>query len=228
MTQTIPEDEWVIKMVLCGDPGTGKTSLALRYTQQSFCITEKPTIGVGIYVQSAATAQNDYRFQIWDTSGQERFRSMLPTWFQGARVLCFLYNTNSRASFDAIPMWLAHARWAPLPSGEWGSHTNEGALGVLIGTQTDRVTYREVDAEDVAIPFAKTHNLRFAETSALTGQGIRECFDDICAQLDARVVQWPRPAMAPALLGGGGPEGDPLLKEKKKKKCTCCFFYLKR
>lgn len=225
---TLDDDEFVIKVVLCGEPGAGKTSLALRYSHQAFCITEKPTIGVGMYVQSTQTKQRAYRFQIWDTSGQERFKGMLPTWFQGAMVLCFIYNVSSRASFDAIPIWLAKARWAPLPGPtagaaeqqSWGCHQNPGAvIGVLIGTQVDRVTYREVDT-DVAQDFAHRHNLLFAETSALTGQGIEECFGGlVCQRLDA--LSLPKPVLT-YLPGTEAPVDDPLLVKKKKKKSMAC------
>lgn len=218
--QVPDDDEYVVKVVLCGESATGKTSLALRYTQHSFCITEKPTIGVGMYVQTAQTTQRAYRLQIWDTSGQERFKSMLPTWFQGAMVLFFIYNTNSRASFDALSIWLAKARWAPLSEGgAWGCHNNQATLGILVGTQVDRVTYREVDV-DKAREFAQEHNLLFAETSALTGDGIQECFDTICKQLDA--IALPRPVTSAYLPGTEGPVDDPLLRKKKKKTACCC------
>jgi small GTP-binding protein len=214
-----PDEEYIIKVVLCGDPSTGKTSLALRYTQQSFCITEKPTIGVGIYVQTVQTAKRAYRLQIWDTSGQDRFRSMLPTWFQGATVLCFIYNTNSSASFDSVPLWLAKARWAPIPQGaQWACHNNETSIGILIGTQVDRVTFRQV-GEERARAFAQEHNLLFAETSALTAQGIEECFAVMCKQLDT--LQLPKPTVN-YLSAAESLVDDPLLLNGEKKKCTCC------
>lgn len=211
------DEEYVIKVVFCGDPSTGKTSLALRYTQQSFCITEKPTIGVGIYVQTVQTPKRAYRLQIWDTSGQDRFRSMLPSWFQGAGVLCFIYNTNSSASFDSIPLWLAKARWAPSPERQWACHGNEAAIGLLIGTQVDRVTFRQVD-EDRARAFAQEHNLLYAETSALTAQGIETCFTQMCQHLDA--IQLPKPLIS-YLPGSESLVNDPLLLDGRKKQCCC-------
>lgn len=221
------DEEYVIKLVLCGESGAGKTSLALRYTEHSFCITQKPTIGVSPYVKTAQTTQRAYRLQIWDTSGQERFKSMLPTWFQSAMVLCFVYNTNSRASFDALPIWLAKARWAPLSEGgAWGCHNNQATIGVLIGTQVDRVTYREVDT-DKAQEFAQEHNLLFVETSALTGEGIDDCFDMVCKQLDTVIL--PRPPSTTTYVPVTGhsssseePVDDPLLRKKKKKLACCC------
>ena len=215
------EDEYVVKVVLCGDSGVGKTSLALRYAQHSFCATEKPTIGVGIYVQT----HRAYRFQIWDTSGQERFKSMLSTWFQGANVLCFIYNTNARATFNSVPLWLAKARWAPReagPDAPWVCHGNESAIGVLIGTQVDRVTYREVD-QDAAQQFALDHNLLWAETSALTAQGIEPCFAAIAECLDKITLSKP---VATYLPGAEEWVDDPLLaaKKEKKKACCCCFL----
>lgn len=222
-------EEIPIKVLLCGAVGCGKTSLTQRWTKQYFSANYTATIGMSIDVHNVKSAHHTYHLQIWDTSGQERFHKAMPGWMKDVHVFCFCYNINSRDSWNAIPIWLAQAKWAPLEKDNpqsWGCHDNRNALGFLVGLQTDRVTYREVNAEESSQPFAEEHNLQAFETSALTGEGIGELEQAIVAALEKR---YPAISAQKRLSNGPAePVDTPLLEvdgavKRKHKLCRCCW-----
>lgn len=163
--------DYVIKVVLCGAFGCGKTSLATRYARNTFQPDYKATIGVDFFVRITAGpgALHTFKLHIWDTSGQERYASVMPQWFRGAQVCCFVFDVCRRDSFEALDYWLQQAQ-----------HCGTGdVLRFLVAAQTDRSKSLRVIDRDEAMLFATKHGLHYAETSALTGEGVEELFETI-------------------------------------------------
>lgn len=216
------EVDFVLKVVLCGEESVGKTSLVRRFVEDSFSIQEGATLGVGLHIRTLAAGASGriFKLQIWDTSGKQRFRPVSAPWFSGVNVFLFVYSVCSRRSFDQVgDEWLKHAQW---------SNGNEKAIGFLVGTQMDRVTYREVDREEAEV-WAAAHSLRFVETSALTGDQVKPLFQTVVNAMDVVCRQLTQQEMLPliphlqlplssedsnaTLIEGGG----------KKSKSGCCF-----
>jgi small GTP-binding protein len=173
----------VLKIVLCGAFGSGKTSLATRFARNSFAAEYKATIGVEFYVRVVqGPLGSTYKLHIWDTSGQERYASLMPQWFRGAQACCFLFNVCDRDSFDAVPYWVEQA----------AAHAGTDAtVRVLVATQTDRAAAQRVVDRDEATHYASSRTLHYAETSALTGDGVDELFRTI-VELRSRSAHGPR------------------------------------
>jgi small GTP-binding protein len=215
--------DFVLKVVVCGQEAAGKTSLVRRFAEEHFSIDEAPTLGVGLYIRNVAATKSGrvFKLQMWDTSGKPRFASVSAGWFQGAAVYVFVYNTCSRQSFDTLDSWLTQSKW--------GHQLNTKAMGLLVGTQVDRSTYREVEREQ-GESFAATHSLLFFETSALTAEGVASVFQSVADTMDG--VCRELTFQEAALLMPTEDEEEtfkfaPLIIQEPKgneKKCCCCIL----
>jgi len=88
------------KIVLLCDTGVGKTSLALRFTQDVFQPRINPTIGASFLMKNMEIDDQKLKLQIWDTAGQERFRSLAPMYYRGASAAIVVYDICSPQSFS--------------------------------------------------------------------------------------------------------------------------------
>jgi len=160
-----------VKIVLLGNINVGKTSIASRYCKNSFNEHHINTIG-GAYQQQKVVLGNGamVKLHIWDTSGQERFRAMTNLYYRDAQVAILTYDITSESSFVGIEFWIEELKYKV---------ENENMILCLVGNKCD------VSDDERKIPinkgkkFAEDNNMIFYETSAKTGQGVKELFVDI-------------------------------------------------
>ncbi len=93
------------KISLCGEPGVGKTSIALRQAQGSFPVTHQPTLGANFLIWDTTIDGKEIRLIIGDSGSQERFHPVLPKYFQGSVIAALIYDITSRESFDRLNYW---------------------------------------------------------------------------------------------------------------------------
>lgn len=93
------------KVSLCGEPGVGKTSIALRQAQGSFPVSHHPTLGANFLIWNTMIDGKDIRLIIGDSGSQERFLPVLPKYFQGSAVAALIYDITNRESFDKLKYW---------------------------------------------------------------------------------------------------------------------------
>lgn len=97
----------VLKIVVAGDGGVGKTSMIRRYVSGFFNPSEHMTIGCDFYTKTIETqAGHQYKFQIWDVGGQEQFRILLPLWSKGLRGAILAFDVGSIESYLHLDEWL--------------------------------------------------------------------------------------------------------------------------
>jgi small GTP-binding protein len=94
------------KIILLGNTGVGKTSLVTRWVDGHWDPESPPTIGTSNSFKNVEIGQKTVKVTIWDTAGQEQFRSITPLYVRGARAAIIVASTDSPNSFDAIPSWL--------------------------------------------------------------------------------------------------------------------------
>ncbi len=160
--------ELEIKICLLGDVSVGKTSIASRFCKNSFNDNYINTIG-GAYQQQNLALNNGAKIKlhIWDTSGQDRFRSMTNLYYRDAQVAILTYDVTNESSLESLNYWLNELN---------DKVEIDNMLLCLAGNKTD------VDQSEKRIPtskgkaFAEQHNMLFYETSAKTGAGVRELF----------------------------------------------------
>ena len=156
------------KIVLLGDVSVGKTSIASRYCKNSFNEHHINTIG-GAYQQQKVVLDNGamIKLHIWDTSGQERFRAMTNLYYRDAQVALLTYDITNESSFISIDFWIKELKYKV---------ENENMILCLVGNKCD------VGPDDRKIStvrgknFAEENNMIFYETSAKTGEGVKDLF----------------------------------------------------
>ncbi|KAH1219431.1 hypothetical protein AAZV13_13G317000 [Glycine max] len=87
------------KLVLLGDMGTGKTSIALRFVKGHFFPNQEPTIGAAFFTQILSLSEATVKFDVWDTAGQERYHSLAPMYYRGAAAAIVVYDISSVDTF---------------------------------------------------------------------------------------------------------------------------------
>ena len=169
--------DFEIKLVLLGDINVGKTSIALRYSKNIYKEEEKylPTIG-GAYTQKNIFLSDgiSIKFHIWDTSGQERFRTMLNLYYNDAEAAILTYDITNEESLDSLNFWINELK---------NKVEIDKMILALAGNKCDEDdnNKRKVD-ERKGKKFASEHNMIFYETSAKNGTGIENLFLDIANQ----------------------------------------------
>jgi small GTP-binding protein len=168
--ETTTDAEYVFKIVVIGDAEVGKTSVILRYTNMAFKRTYLPTIGVNVCEKKLKINGSYINFIIWDIAGQQKFNLMRKHFYLGADALIFAFDLTNLESFESI--------------GEWKKDTERHLkdanekIGIILGNKKDLLNKRNVDRE-TAKNLAKELNLLYCETSALTGENIKELFNKI-------------------------------------------------
>ena len=166
--------EFEIKICLLGDVSVGKTSIASRFCKNSFNENYINTIG-GAYQQQNIVLNNGAKIKlhIWDTSGQDRFRSMTNLYYRDAQVAILTYDVTNEQSLESLNYWLNELN---------DKVEIDNMVLCLAGNKTD------VDANEKRVPtakgklFAEEHNMIFFETSAKTGAGVKELFQAIATK----------------------------------------------
>ena len=96
----------IIKLILLGDSSVGKTCLLLRYLNEEFSPNHLGTIGIDFKIKKLNIENNNYKIQIWDTSGVERCRNITKTYIKGTHGFIFIYDVSYRNSFQNIKDFL--------------------------------------------------------------------------------------------------------------------------
>jgi small GTP-binding protein len=150
------ESDSRIRIVLLGDSGVGKSSVAQRYGKQQFSEAILPTIGLDYVLKR--TEDGTLRVQIWDTAGQERFRSIASGYYSSGQVLVVVYDCS--AAQHNLEYWLQQCQ-----------RYNPDALMVVVANKRDLTTQIHGRA------WCEHRQIPFFPVSAKTGVGVREAFD---------------------------------------------------
>ena len=149
------EFDIIIKMIIVGESNVGKTSLLNRFVNGSYAETQKPTVGVDLQNKILHKQNKNFRLQIFDTAGQERFHSIVSTNFAGSHCAAVVFEVNKRKSFDKLSYWFEKIN----------NNCPFNVKMVLIGNKTDLISEREV-SYDEAKQYAESIGVPYMETSA--------------------------------------------------------------
>eukprot|EP01059_Diplonema_ambulator_P006107 TRINITY_DN15885_c0_g1_i2.p1 TRINITY_DN15885_c0_g1~~TRINITY_DN15885_c0_g1_i2.p1 ORF type:complete len:232 (+),score=110.85 TRINITY_DN15885_c0_g1_i2:55-696(+) len=159
------EYDVLMKAVVIGDSGVGKTSLLHRYTDNDWNPTYIATIGVDFKIDTFETKGKVVKLQMWDTAGQERFKTICAAYYRGAHCIMLVYDVTNRESFENVKMWLQEVR----------AYAREGVTLVVVGNKADLVGRRQVSKEE-GEALAESLGTRLVETSAKTADNVHQAF----------------------------------------------------
>jgi Ras-related protein Rab-2A len=193
------DQDILFRVIILGDTGVGKSCILLRFSENTFSEQHNVTIGVEFGSKAMEINNNKIKLQIWDTAGQESFRSITRSFYRRADGVLLVYDATARHTFENCSTWLDEIR----------QNSASDVVIYLVGNQSDLITSggenREVTAEE-AQAFVKTHSLNgFKETSARSGVNINEAFNEFCTvllnrwkdQRDVQVVEKPKIDLRP-------------------------------
>ena len=158
--------EMMLKVVLVGDSGVGKTNIMGKYLKNEFHEDSKATVGVEFGAKTFKIEGHSIRAQIWDTAGQERYKAITSTYYKGAKGAFVIFDITRKSSFESIDKWV----------NDLVSSADQKLTIVLIGNKNDLENQREITKEQGE---AKASSLQIAylETSALSGANIDKAFE---------------------------------------------------
>ncbi|KAK3378185.1 P-loop containing nucleoside triphosphate hydrolase protein [Podospora didyma] len=163
-----------LKVLLIGPSGAGKSALLTRYCDNEFDPeSSTATIGIDFKIKRLAVHGKAYRLTLFDTAGQERFRTLSTSFYRGAHGVILVYDISSRASFLTMERWFDEAE----------AHTGPGVALFLVGAKLDKADHnREVSSEE-GQALADSHGAQFCEVSSKTRQHVRDPFHKIVEQI---------------------------------------------
>ncbi|KAI0242783.1 Ras-related protein Rab-35 [Lamellibrachia satsuma] len=161
------EYDHLFKLLIIGDSGVGKSSLLLRFSDNTFSGTYITTIGVDFKIRTVDVDGEKVKLQIWDTAGQERFRTITSTYYRGTHGVIVVYDVSSGESFANVKRWLHEI-----------DQNCEVANRILVGNKDDDPERKVVLTED-AQKFADQMGIQLFETSAKENINVEEMFHTI-------------------------------------------------
>ena len=162
----------VFKILTIGDGGVGKTSILRRYVENKFLKHHLSTIGIDFLSKTLKIKDKEIKLKIWDTAGQERYRQITSHIYKDADGIILVFDVTSEESFNQITDWMEQIK---------NNVSKEEINLILIGNKcdlADRMVEKERGEE-----MAKKLKIKYFETSALTGQGINEAFEELAKQI---------------------------------------------
>ena len=169
---------YLLKFIIIGDAAVGKSNLLVRYTSEQFKEEYQLTIGVEFGSNNVIIGDNTYRIQIWDTAGQENFRSITRSYYKNTACAIIVYEISNKKSFENISSWIEECK----------NTAPKSILMVLVGNKCDLEDNREVTEEE-GREFAEKNGMLFFETSAKTGKNVEELFKQSVKVIDQKIKE---------------------------------------
>lgn len=175
--------DYLLKLLLIGDSGVGKSSILLSFTSNTFDDLS-PTIGVDFKLKMVTVGGKKLKLALWDTAGQERFRTLTSSYYRGAHGIIMVYDVTRRDTFTNLSdIWTKEIELYS---------TNQDCIKMLVGNKIDKLNARAVTKKE-GIDFAREYGCLFLECSAKTRSNVERCFEELVLKI----------LETPSLLGEG-------------------------
>ncbi|HME51099.1 MAG TPA: GTP-binding protein [Candidatus Lokiarchaeia archaeon] len=158
------------KVIVCGDPNVGKTSLILRFTRNVFKRTYIATLGVNITEKHVKINDRSLMLIFWDVAGQSKFTTVRKQFYKGSYGVILVFDVTDPNSFQNIKKWYKDVK-----------SSIKNINGIIIGNKTDLDDKRKISTQDLKKLSSELHMPTF-ETSALTGENVELAFEDMAGK----------------------------------------------
>jgi Ras-related protein Rab-1A len=164
-SSVITHVDYLYKLLLLGDSAVGKSSLLLRFADDTFKENQISTIGVDWRIKTVELDGKRIKLQLWDSAGQERFRTIASAYYRGAHGIAIVFDLTDEKTFENVESWLD----------EVGQNAAPGVRKILIGNKVDLTSERVIDSAR-ARAFADSAGMVYIETSAKHATNVSEAF----------------------------------------------------
>ncbi|OMJ92289.1 hypothetical protein SteCoe_4948 [Stentor coeruleus] len=197
------EYDYLFKVLLIGDSAVGKTSVLLRYVDDTFNPEFQTTIGVDFKISTFQLNSKVIKLQLWDTAGQDRFKNIVASYYRGAHGIILAFDITNASSFQNITRWYDESQ----------NYLQKTVPKLLIGNKADLNSQRAVRTED-AKELADRLGIQYIETSAKNSQNVKLAFET----LSRSILNNATPG---ATVGTTGPKGTKV-NQTKPVQTGCC------
>uniref|UniRef100_A0A6A7G261 Ras-related protein Rab-22A-like n=1 Tax=Hirondellea gigas TaxID=1518452 RepID=A0A6A7G261_9CRUS len=177
-TQVLTMKELNVKVVILGAQGVGKTSLVTRCSSHTFTRYTNATVGAAFSKIVMPAHGYTINMQVWDTAGQEKYRSLAPLYYRNAVAAMLVFDITCASSFAEVQAWTRDLL----------NNVPSELVLVLLGNKLDLESQREV-ARETALNFAAQIYAVYFETSALTSDGVEAAFEHIGLVMGKQAVE---------------------------------------
>lgn len=191
----------LLKTLLVGDSGTGKSAIIIRYVEDRFSDEFISTIGVDFKIKRIQIGEKIVQQQIWDTAGQERFRSITSSYYRLSNGVMIIFDVMNRESFDNINYWMEQTN----------KHSGQDAVKYIVGNKCDIPSSERAMTVEEGRALAQSLGCKYFEVSAKDNTGIDALFEEIATDMLAKVKTLPVPACMSATITA-----------TETKSSTCC------
>ena len=222
LSDDFPNFDLSFKLIIVGDSGVGKSCLSIKASRNYFEDFYSPTVGFEFLTFNVKVEDKTVKLQIWDTCGQEVYRSLISSFYRSASLAIVVYSVDDENSFNNIEKWLNDIKTQSNPDGKI----------FLIGNKADLEDKRKVTKE-AGQNFANAHNISFfTESSAKTGLNVQNIFIEaakiLYVQHEEIKNRISRPGSWSATISVQDEPNKLILEnedeESRKPKKKCCFF----
>ena len=161
-----------VKVTLLGSSGVGKTCIIKRYTEDSFDENSQTTSGASYSQKPLMIDNKPIQLDLWDTAGQEKYRSLGRHFYKDAYIVCLVYDITSLQSFEDLK-----TKWY----NDLKTYGEKYNVLAVVGSKSDNYEKEEVKEEE-ARKYAKSIGATYMLTSAKTGDNIDLLFDTLIRQ----------------------------------------------
>ena len=155
----------LLKIIIIGSAGVGKSALMSRFVDQQYLENYNPTIGVDFKIKTLDLSEKKIKMQLWDTAGTEKFKNITNAYYKGTHGVIIVFDLSDTSSFNDIEYWVGEAnKYAPID-----------ATKMLIGNKADIPAQRKINKEDATEKASKL-GMKYIETSAKTAVNVDDAF----------------------------------------------------
>ena len=166
--KVLNESDFSFKILFLGGIGVGKTSIINRYVKNIFNNDQVPTIGIDYRTKTITYHSKKIKLKIFDTSGQERFHNLTKNYYQGADGIIMVFDLTRIETLEELTYWME----------EINKNCDKNNIGlILVGNKNDGNLEERKISNEQGNKIAELYNFIYIETSAITNDNIKECFD---------------------------------------------------
>ena len=167
---TLTNFEYIYKIIIVGDSGIGKSNVVDRFINGKFNDDIKSTIGIDFQLKAIISGPDKIKLQIWDSAGQERYRSICRNYYRQAGGILIMFDLTRKSTFDNVPRWITEIK-------ENVDNIYELEI-MLVGNKADLEDQREVSNYDI-IKLQEEYDLPYIETSAKSELNVNTTFTEL-------------------------------------------------